>query len=239
MFVVAQGTAYPTTAETTVVHNQPVLPNHVKVMVDEVVIGAEDCLLPVPVLQYTTLNDVVGTYTQWPIHLVLLDEANVKIISPRQNKLIKDPSVDLSAAGTRRLGPIGLVEGDAGEVNVGDDGEEEEGDEVEIELGEVEGVVEPAAEVVADAGVRLAEEVEDLGCDSRGNDAGAGEFQSGLGADDQIEAVAVAGEGEVDVNVAAANKAVMEEEAEAGGWRWRWWGNDLLVDGDVFLSQSN
>nr|GMD79535.1 uncharacterized protein LOC109183092 [Ipomoea batatas] len=106
MFVVAQGTAYPTTAETTIVHNQPVLPNHVKVMVDEVVIGAEDCLIPVPVLQYTTLNDVVGTYTQWPIHLVLLDEANVKIRSPRQNKPIKDPSVDLSAAGTRRLGPI-------------------------------------------------------------------------------------------------------------------------------------
>nr|GMD03927.1 uncharacterized protein LOC109183092 [Ipomoea batatas] len=106
MFVVAQGTAYPTTAETTIVHNQPVLPSHVKVMVDEVVIGAEDCLLPVPVLQYTTLNDVVGTYTQWPIHLVLLDEANVKIRSPRQNKPIKDPSVDLSAAGTRRLGLI-------------------------------------------------------------------------------------------------------------------------------------
>nr|GMC93886.1 uncharacterized protein LOC109183092 [Ipomoea batatas] len=106
MFVVAQGTAYPTTAETTIVHNQPVLPNHVKVMVDEVVIGAEDCPLPVPVLQYTTLNDVVGTYTQWPIHLVLLDEANVKIRSPRQNKPIKDPSVDLSAAATRRLGPI-------------------------------------------------------------------------------------------------------------------------------------
>nr|GLL16375.1 zinc finger CCCH domain-containing protein 37-like [Ipomoea trifida] len=101
-----KGTAYPTTAETTIVHNQPVLPSHVKVMVDEVVIGAEDCLLPVPVLQYTTLNDVVGTYTQWPIHLVLLDEANVKIRSPRQNKPIKDPSVDLSAAGTRRLGLI-------------------------------------------------------------------------------------------------------------------------------------
>nr|GMC97766.1 uncharacterized protein LOC109183092 [Ipomoea batatas] len=101
-----KGTAYPTTAETTIVHNQPVLPNHVKVMVDEVVIGAEDCPLPVPVLQYTTLNDVVGTYTQWPIHLVLLDEANVKIRSPRQNKPIKDPSVDLSAAATRRLGPI-------------------------------------------------------------------------------------------------------------------------------------
>ncbi|XP_031106338.1 uncharacterized protein LOC116010989 [Ipomoea triloba] len=106
MFVVAQGTAYPTTAKTTIVHNQPVLPNHVKVMVDEVVIGAEDCPLPVPVLQYKTLNDVVGTYTQWPIHLVLLDEANVKIRSPRQNKPIKDPSVDLSTAATRRLGQI-------------------------------------------------------------------------------------------------------------------------------------
>nr|GME10028.1 uncharacterized protein LOC109183092 [Ipomoea batatas] len=92
--------AYPVTTI------KPVLPNHVKVMVDEVVIGAEDCLLPVPVLQYTTLNDVVGTYTQWLIHLVLLDEANVKIRSPRQNKPIKDPSVDLSAAATRRLGPI-------------------------------------------------------------------------------------------------------------------------------------
>nr|GMD42634.1 uncharacterized protein LOC109183092 [Ipomoea batatas] len=32
-----KGTAYPTTTETTIVHNQPVLPNHVKVMVDEVV----------------------------------------------------------------------------------------------------------------------------------------------------------------------------------------------------------
>nr|GLL17042.1 uncharacterized protein LOC109183092 [Ipomoea trifida] len=69
-----KGTAYPTTAETTIVHNQPVLPNHVKVMVDEVVIGADDCLLPVPVLQYKTLNDVVGAHTQWHIHLVLLDE---------------------------------------------------------------------------------------------------------------------------------------------------------------------
>nr|GLL30009.1 uncharacterized protein LOC109183092 [Ipomoea trifida] len=45
-----KGMAYPTTTETIIVHNQPVLPNHVKVMVDEVVIGAEDCLLPVPVL---------------------------------------------------------------------------------------------------------------------------------------------------------------------------------------------
>nr|GLL29825.1 uncharacterized protein LOC109183092 [Ipomoea trifida] len=45
-----KGTAYPTTAETKIVLNQPMLPNHVKVMVDEVVIGAEGCLLPVPVL---------------------------------------------------------------------------------------------------------------------------------------------------------------------------------------------
>nr|GMD45991.1 ethylene-responsive transcription factor TINY-like [Ipomoea batatas] len=169
----------------------------------------------------------------------------------------------------------GLVEGDPGEVNVGDDGEEVEDNEVEIEHGGVEGVVEPAAEVVvASAGVRLEEEVEDLGCDSRGlilsvllhkrlcvrrkgplfpesklgtagNDVGAGEFQSGLGADDQIEVVA--GEGEVNVGVAfglverdggdehggvvATNKAVMEEEAEAGGWRRRWWGKDLVVGG--------
>nr|GMD92033.1 uncharacterized protein LOC109164617 [Ipomoea batatas] len=42
-----KGTAYPTTAEIIVVHNQPVLPNHVKVMVDELVMGADqDCLLP-------------------------------------------------------------------------------------------------------------------------------------------------------------------------------------------------
>nr|GMC46855.1 protein SIEVE ELEMENT OCCLUSION B-like [Ipomoea batatas] len=55
---------------------------------------------------------------------------------------------------------------DAGEVDIGDDGEEAEDDEVEIELGGVEGVVEPAAEVVvAGAGVRLAEEIGDLGCD--------------------------------------------------------------------------
>nr|GMD83533.1 uncharacterized protein LOC109183092 [Ipomoea batatas] len=75
-----KGTAYPTTAETTIVHNQSVLPNHVKVMVDEVVIGAEDCLLPVSVLQYKTLDDVVGTHTQWSIHLVLLDEVCILIL---------------------------------------------------------------------------------------------------------------------------------------------------------------
>nr|GLL44623.1 uncharacterized protein LOC109183092 [Ipomoea trifida] len=71
-----------------------------------VAFSTEDCLLPVPVLQYKTLDDVVGTHTQWPIHLVLLDEENVKIRSPRQNKLIKDPSVDLSAAATPRLDPL-------------------------------------------------------------------------------------------------------------------------------------
>nr|GMD76784.1 uncharacterized protein LOC109183092 [Ipomoea batatas] len=57
-------------------------------------------------LQYKTLDDVVGTHTQWPIHLVLLDEENVKIRSPRQNKPIKDPSVDLSATATPRLDPL-------------------------------------------------------------------------------------------------------------------------------------
>nr|GMD47620.1 hypothetical protein Iba_chr10eCG14690 [Ipomoea batatas] len=191
---------------------------------------------------------------------------------------VEDNEVEIEHGGVEGVvepAAEGLVEGDPGEVNVGDDGEEVEDNEVEIEHGGVEGVVEPAAEVVvASAGVRLAEEVEDLGCDSRGlilsvllhkrlcvrqkgplfpksklgtagNDVGAGEFQSGLGADDQIEVVA--GEGEVNVGVAfglverdggdehggvvATNKAVMEEEAEAGGWRRRWWGKDLVVGG--------
>lgn len=55
-------------------------------------------------------------------------------------------------------------EGDPGEVDSGDDGEEAEDDELEVEFGGVEGVVEPAAElVVAGAGVGLPEVVRDLG----------------------------------------------------------------------------
>nr|GMC94550.1 hypothetical protein Iba_chr05cCG0060 [Ipomoea batatas] len=60
----------------------------------------------------------------------------------------------------------GLVKGNAGEVDVDNNGEEVEDDDVEIKLGEVEGVVELAAEVVVTgAGVRLAEVVGDFGCD--------------------------------------------------------------------------
>lgn len=55
-------------------------------------------------------------------------------------------------------------EGDPGEVDSGDDGEEAEDDKLEVDLGGVEGVVEPAAElVVAGAGVGLPEVVGDLG----------------------------------------------------------------------------
>nr|GMD49940.1 uncharacterized protein LOC109183092 [Ipomoea batatas] len=78
MFVVAMGTAYPTTNEITIVHNEPLLPNHVKVMVDEVVRDAEEYLLLVLVLQYKTLGDVAFGHTQWPIHLILLGDIERK-----------------------------------------------------------------------------------------------------------------------------------------------------------------
>lgn len=55
-------------------------------------------------------------------------------------------------------------EGDPGEIDSGDDGEEAEDYELEVDFGCVEGVVEPAAElVVAGARVGLPEVVGDLG----------------------------------------------------------------------------
>nr|GMD98902.1 uncharacterized protein LOC109183092 [Ipomoea batatas] len=73
-YVVARGTVYPTTNEITIVHNVPLLPNHVKVMVDEVAGGAEGCHLPVESFQYKTLGDIACSHAQWPTHLVILDE---------------------------------------------------------------------------------------------------------------------------------------------------------------------
>lgn len=56
--------------------------------------------------------------------------------------------------------------GDAGEVDTGNDGEEAEDDKLEIRDARLEGVVEPAAEVVvAGAGVGLPEEGGDVGGD--------------------------------------------------------------------------
>nr|GMD58832.1 uncharacterized protein LOC109183092 [Ipomoea batatas] len=80
MFVVAMGTAYLTTNEITIVHNEPLLPNNVKVMVDEVVRDAEEYLLLVLVLQYKTLGDVAFGQTQWPIHLIVLADVCILIL---------------------------------------------------------------------------------------------------------------------------------------------------------------
>lgn len=59
---------------------------------------------------------------------------------------------------------MGLPEGDAGEVEAGDEGEEAEDENLEVGDGGLEGVVEPAAEVVVTGtGVGAAEEGGDVG----------------------------------------------------------------------------
>ncbi|XP_019155140.1 PREDICTED: uncharacterized protein LOC109152007 [Ipomoea nil] len=93
--VVAKGMAHPSTDETMVNH-QPLLPNCVKVSVDEVIKGREQFNLPLPDQQYVTIADIVDSFAQWPMHLVSLEESLSK-----QNKKPKDQSVDLSTTGAR------------------------------------------------------------------------------------------------------------------------------------------
>ncbi|XP_019188856.1 PREDICTED: uncharacterized protein LOC109183092 [Ipomoea nil] len=94
---VAKGTVYPTTDEMTMVSDALLLPNHVKVMVDEVLDGAEQYNFPVPTLQHYTLAHIVGSHAQWPTHLVTLDEENVRTSSERQNMQMTGQSADQSA----------------------------------------------------------------------------------------------------------------------------------------------
>nr|GLL16572.1 uncharacterized protein LOC109182188 isoform X1 [Ipomoea trifida] len=72
--VVARGIVHPTQFDT-LVHNTLVLPNHVKVSVDHVIVeGGETFLLPVPSQYHTHIGDVIGSFVQWPTHLVGIGE---------------------------------------------------------------------------------------------------------------------------------------------------------------------
>nr|GMD82211.1 uncharacterized protein LOC109183092 [Ipomoea batatas] len=68
-YVVARGTVYPTTNEITIVHNVPLLPNHVKVMVDEVAGGAEAVFFH---LLDETFSDVVEEEEEQSVEADLL-----------------------------------------------------------------------------------------------------------------------------------------------------------------------
>lgn len=71
---------HPSTHETVVLH-QPLLPNCVKVFVDEVVNGGEKFNIPVPTQYFVIVQDIIGNFVQWPIHLVILDEVYIRIFS--------------------------------------------------------------------------------------------------------------------------------------------------------------
>nr|GMD42147.1 uncharacterized protein LOC109182188 isoform X1 [Ipomoea batatas] len=68
------------------------LPNHVKVLVDEVVKGTEAFILPVKTQHYTNLGEIVRNFTQWPMHLVLLEDENIIINSKEQNEGMNEQS---------------------------------------------------------------------------------------------------------------------------------------------------
>lgn len=118
---------------------------------------------------------------------------------------------------------LGHGHGWSGEV-VGDGGGGGEAAVTTPEENGVEGAAEHGQEVAGGGG-------EDVGA---GDGVGAGQFEGGLGADDEVEGVA--GEGEVDVGVALRlverrggeedggvaaiwEEAVVEEEADCGGRR--------------------
>ncbi|XP_019179181.1 PREDICTED: uncharacterized protein LOC109174397 [Ipomoea nil] len=95
---VATGIVHPRTNETMVYH-QSLLPNCVKVFVDDVVDGRGKFNIPVPTQLYATVEDIIGNFAQWPIHLVILNEE--KKSSPNQNKNMGDQSGELSTTGVR------------------------------------------------------------------------------------------------------------------------------------------
>jgi len=60
------------TRDATMLHNSPIPPNHVKVMIDVVV--DREALLPIPLDEDTAkLGEAVGTCVAWPINLVVVD----------------------------------------------------------------------------------------------------------------------------------------------------------------------
>ncbi|XP_019163492.1 PREDICTED: uncharacterized protein LOC109159835 [Ipomoea nil] len=75
--VVASGTLYPSGPDT-MVHSQPLLSLHVKVSVDMLLPSATTTLsIPVPTSFHTTLAEIVGSFAQWPLHLVNIEEEEI------------------------------------------------------------------------------------------------------------------------------------------------------------------
>jgi hypothetical protein len=71
--------AYPSPPGT-LLHHLPLVNNHLKVSLAKVVDGEEGTALPVPSNFHTKLADVVGTFTQWPKHLIGFNEVRTPIL---------------------------------------------------------------------------------------------------------------------------------------------------------------
>nr|GMC75151.1 uncharacterized protein LOC109183794 [Ipomoea batatas] len=77
--IVATCVAHPSTYGI-VVHQQRLLPNCVKVFVNEVVDCGEQFNIPMPAQQYATVGDIFANFAQWPMYLVILDEGHDKAL---------------------------------------------------------------------------------------------------------------------------------------------------------------
>ncbi|XP_019159733.1 PREDICTED: uncharacterized protein LOC109156354 [Ipomoea nil] len=87
------------------VHSQPLLPLHVKVLVDMLRPSATTTLnIPVPTSFHTTLAEIVGSFAQWPLHLVNIEEEEIiknSAIKKNKGKKQSGDQCDMSATGAR------------------------------------------------------------------------------------------------------------------------------------------
>lgn len=67
---------YPTHPKS-VVHHQQIMVNHVKVFVDDIVPGEDKSLLPTPSRHYAMVGEAIGSFVQWPNHLVILGKVEM------------------------------------------------------------------------------------------------------------------------------------------------------------------
>ena len=75
---VAVGTINPS-LQGTVIHHRPILPGHVKVMVDDYVAGEDDTPIPVPNDEVETLRLARSSFIAWPKDLISLDEVKKNV----------------------------------------------------------------------------------------------------------------------------------------------------------------
>ncbi|KAL8109981.1 hypothetical protein AgCh_025911 [Apium graveolens] len=73
--VVARGTVFPSNSQgENMIHNNPIVPNNIRVSVDDVVPEFQLIPLPVPCNELETIGNAAGSFVQWPKDLVTLGQ---------------------------------------------------------------------------------------------------------------------------------------------------------------------